>query len=68
MTRPWLLDLDAPAGRDRSDPRALTAHSGAVDRSAGVGADGGIVAVPPNRRDPVVFDVWLLDLTTGEQP
>ena len=33
-----------------------------------VGPDGGIVAVLPNRRDPVAFDVWLLDLDTGEQP
>ena len=66
-SRLWLLDLDAPAGRDRSTPRALTARSGAVDRLAGVSADGGTVAVLSNRRDPVAFDVWLLDLDSGAQ-
>ncbi len=66
-TRLWLLDLEAPAGDDRSTPRALTAHAGGIDRLAGVSPDGGTVAVLSNRRDPVAFDVWLLDVDTGEQ-
>lgn len=62
-----LLDLDSPLVRDRSQLRALTHHDDAVHHLAGVSPDGRTAAALSNRRDGVSFDVWLLDLDTGEE-
>jgi dipeptidyl aminopeptidase/acylaminoacyl peptidase len=64
--RLWLLDLDGPLVEDRSGLRPLTRDPGAVHHLAGVSPDGRTAAVLSNRRDGISFDVWLLDLDTGE--
>ena len=63
----WLLDLDGPPARDRSLVQALTHDPGTVHLLAGMSPDGRRVAVLSNRRDRAAFDVWLLDLDTGDE-
>ncbi len=63
----WLLDLDAPVARGRSQLLALTDDPGAVHHLAGVVGEGRTTAVLSNSRDSVGFDVRLLDPDTGEE-
>jgi dipeptidyl aminopeptidase/acylaminoacyl peptidase len=63
----WLLDLDGPVARDRSMLQALTDDPRSVHHLAGVAPDGRRVAMLSNRRDEVAFDVWLLELDSGEE-
>ncbi|HSP39403.1 MAG TPA: alpha/beta fold hydrolase [Frankiaceae bacterium] len=62
-----LLDLDAPPLADPGKLHRLTDDPGHVHGFAGVSADGRFVAFVSNRRTGVDFDVWLHDLTSGEQ-
>lgn len=63
----WLLDLDGPLVRDRSRVQALSHDPGAAHHLAGMSPDGRRVAILANRRDRAAFDVWLLDLDTGDE-
>ncbi len=63
----WLLDLDGPVARDLSMVQALTDDLSTVHHLAGMSPDGLRVAMLSNRRDGVAFDVWLLDLDSGEE-
>lgn len=63
----YLLDLDrsAPAA-DLDDLTVLTADPRYAHEPAGVSPDGRFVAYTSNRANGVDFDLWLVDLQTGE--
>jgi dipeptidyl aminopeptidase/acylaminoacyl peptidase len=62
----YRFDLDEPPGGDTSRLEALTGDAGFVHDLVGVADDGRLIAYVCNRRNGVDFDVWTLDLDTGE--
>ncbi len=65
----FLIDLDAAAAdplTDLAGLRALTGAPGFGHHFAGASPDGGSIAYTSNRRDGVDFDLWTVELATGE--
>jgi dipeptidyl aminopeptidase/acylaminoacyl peptidase len=65
----YLVDLDptpavAPAGLDRLT--ALTREPSFGHHLAGISPDGALLAYVSNKANGVDFDLWVLDLATGE--
>lgn len=53
--------------RGASEPRALTETPGARNFFGGLTPDGRTLAYSSNCRDPRTFDIWTLDLESGER-
>jgi dipeptidyl aminopeptidase/acylaminoacyl peptidase len=48
------------------EPRALTAEPGVIHRFGAWSPDGRRVCFSSNRRHPAFFDVWVMDIASGE--
>jgi dipeptidyl aminopeptidase/acylaminoacyl peptidase len=63
----YLIDLEGPMLTDLGAARALATDPRYVHQLAGVSPDGSAVAYVSNRRNGVDFDVWVVDISSGDQ-
>lgn len=66
-TQLYLIDLEDVPVLDLTQARALAVDARFAHHLAGISPDGKLVAFLSNRRNGIDFDVWIAELSTGEQ-